>query len=289
MSSSKHSKEDIILALQNLAKKLGKTSLTKREVQEHIGVSLSTINVRFGSLGNALEAAGLERGKFMSESRSAAQTLSEDQLFDSIYKVEAALGHPPGRLQYEVQGQFSTRPFTVRFGKWPDVLAFYDKWKQETGRTGTPTQTSLPSQDTIAPRVDVTVRDRQPTTVLPTMAAFKPSQFYGEPIHFRGLRHAPINEQGVVYLFGMVSRELGFSVEAVQQGFPDCEAKVLYDAKKNLWAKARVEFEFKSSNFREQGHKTNGADFIVCWEHDWPDCPIQVVELRKEILKLPSR
>ena len=121
------------------------------------------------------------------------------------------------------------------------------------------------------------------------MAAFKPSQFYGEPIHFRGLRHAPINEQGVVYLFGMVSRELGFSVEAVQQGFPDCEAKVLYDAKKNLWAKARVEFEFKSSNFREQGHKTNGADFIVCWEHDWPDCPIQVVELRKEILKLPSR
>jgi hypothetical protein len=38
---------------------------------------------------------------------------------------------------------------------------------------------------------------------------------FGQPINFRGLRHAPINEQGVVFLFGMVSYELGFIVEAV--------------------------------------------------------------------------
>ena len=35
------------------------------------------------------------------------------------------------------------------------------------------------------------------------------------------LQHAPINEQGVVYLFGMVSHELGFLVEAVQTGFQE--------------------------------------------------------------------
>src|SRR5574341_205258 len=45
---------------------------------------------------------------------------------------------------------------------------------------------------------------------------------YGEPIDFRGLRHAPINEQGVVFLFGMVSDELGFLVESVHHPFPDC-------------------------------------------------------------------
>ncbi len=67
-------------------------------------------------------------------------------------------------------------------------------------------------------------------------------------------RHAPINEQGVVYVFGMVSRELGFYIEAVQQGFPDCEGKYLYSSKKNLWAKARIEFEFKASSFRLHGH-----------------------------------
>ena len=37
--------------------------------------------------------------------------------------------------------------------------------------------------------------------------------------------HAPLNEQGVVYLFALVARELGFTVEAIGTSFPDCEAK----------------------------------------------------------------
>jgi hypothetical protein len=116
-----------------------------------------------------------------------------------------------------------------------------------------------------------------------------PAQLYGEPIDFRGLRHAPINEQGVVYLFGMVSRELGFYIEAIQQGFPDCEGKYLHNAGKNLWAKARIEFEFRASSFREHGHDAGQCDFIVCWVDDWPGCPIRVIELSKEILKLSAR
>jgi len=35
---------------------------------------------------------------------------------------------------------------------------------------------------------------------------------FGELIDFRGLRHAPVNENGVIFLFGMVSHELGFMV-----------------------------------------------------------------------------
>ena len=27
---------------------------------------------------------------------------------------------------------------------------------------------------------------------------------YGEPLNFRGLQHAPLNEQGVVFFFGIV-------------------------------------------------------------------------------------
>lgn len=26
-----------------------------------------------------------------------------------------------------------------------------------------------------------------------------------------------------------------------------------------------------------------GADIIVCWEHNWEDCPLEVIELRKVI------
>jgi len=103
---------------------------------------------------------------------------------------------------------------------------------------------------------------------------------------FRGLRHAPINEQGVVYLFGMVSNELEFLVESVHTGFPDCEAKRCVDHARNRWQSVRIEFEFLSSNFREHGHPHDGCDLIVCWEHDWTDCPLEVVELRSRIKEL---
>jgi hypothetical protein len=25
---------------------------------------------------------------------------------------------------------------------------------------------------------------------------------------------------------------------------------------------------------------------IVCWEHNWPECPLEVIELKKEIAKI---
>ena len=33
-------------------------------------------------------------------------------------------------------------------------------------------------------------------------------------------------------------------------------------------------------------HDPNGCDIIVCWEHNWPECPLEVIELKKEIAKL---
>lgn len=106
----------------------------------------------------------------------------------------------------------------------------------------------------------------------------------GEPLNFRGLQHAPINEQGVVFLFGMVCRELGYLVESVQTGFPDCEGKRRIDNRR--WERVRIEFEFKSSNFVKHGHDPTLCDLIICWEHDWLDCPMEVVELRKHIQTL---
>lgn len=109
---------------------------------------------------------------------------------------------------------------------------------------------------------------------------------YGKPISFRGLRHAPLNELGVVLLFGMVSAELGFIIESVGTEYPDCEGKRRVSARDDLWERIRIEFEFKSSNFREHGHDPQLCDLIVCWEHDWPDCPVEVLELREVIKSL---
>ena len=103
---------------------------------------------------------------------------------------------------------------------------------------------------------------------------------------FRGLRHEPVNENGVIFLFGIVARELGYSVEAVQQGFPDCEAKRIIGVGK--WQRARIEFEYESRNFRDHGHPVDGCDVIVCWRHNWPECPerIEVLELSEIIKRL---
>jgi hypothetical protein len=111
---------------------------------------------------------------------------------------------------------------------------------------------------------------------------------YGNPLDFRGLRHEPVNEQGVVFLFGMVARELGYHVEAVQTGYPDCEAKRQVDAGK--WQRVRIEFEFESRNFRDHGHPPQGCDVIVCWRHNWSECPesLEVVELSSVIRTLSA-
>jgi predicted transport protein len=105
----------------------------------------------------------------------------------------------------------------------------------------------------------------------------------GEPINFRGLTYAPVNEQGVVLLFGMLAKELGFHVQLVRPGYPDCKAvRSLGDGR---YEEVNIEFEFRSSRFKTHLTSEIKSDFIVCWEHDWPACPpsIQVLELRSLI------
>lgn len=48
---------------------------------------------------------------------------------------------------------------------------------------------------------------------------------FGDKIKCRSLSCAPINEQGVVYLFGVLHDVFGFKVESIQTGFPDCVAR----------------------------------------------------------------
>ncbi|MGC1417987.1 MAG: hypothetical protein WA817_22045 [Candidatus Acidiferrum sp.] len=111
---------------------------------------------------------------------------------------------------------------------------------------------------------------------------------YGHPMDFRGIRHEPVNEQGVVLLFGMVAKELGYIVEAVRSGFPDCEAKRQIAPQR--WQRVHLEFEFESRNFRDHGHPIAGCDVIVCWRHNWLDHPphLEILELSSLIQSLPA-
>jgi predicted transport protein len=105
----------------------------------------------------------------------------------------------------------------------------------------------------------------------------------GEPINFRGLTYAPVNEQGVVLLFGMLAKELGFHVQLVRPGYPDCKA--VRSLGNGRYEEVNIEFEFRSSGFKAHLNQEVKSDFIVCWEHNWSECPqsIQVLELRSLI------
>ncbi|HEY2495947.1 MAG TPA: hypothetical protein VGK24_02660 [Candidatus Angelobacter sp.] len=51
---------------------------------------------------------------------------------------------------------------------------------------------------------------------------------------------------------------------------------------KGQWQNQSVEVEVYSRNFAANGHDPKKCNVIVCWEHNWPECPVEIVELSKE-------
>ena len=103
------------------------------------------------------------------------------------------------------------------------------------------------------------------------------------------MNYAPTNELGVVALFVTYRKELGFPIlDIIRPQFPD--AVVLLKLG-NKHVKKYIEFEFRSSGFKKHlSDLSHGkkCHYVVCWEHDWKNCPVEVIELRtkiKEILK----
>jgi DNA-directed RNA polymerase delta subunit len=105
----------------------------------------------------------------------------------------------------------------------------------------------------------------------------------GDPINFGGLIYGPLNENGVIFLFSKIHDRLGINIESIQATYPDAKGR-----RKNSkgWEDIWIEFEYKSSQFKIHKHDPKECDIIVCWEHDWKECPIEVIELKSVIKKL---
>ena len=108
----------------------------------------------------------------------------------------------------------------------------------------------------------------------------------GDLINFRGLVYSPMNENGVIFLFGKVIEDLNMYIEEIKPGFPDCIGRRFTG---KGWEKIRIEFEFRSKHFLDHGHDPKNCDLIVCWEHNWDECPIEVLELKDIIQGLPTK
>ncbi|MGZ4928527.1 MAG: DUF5655 domain-containing protein [Halobacteriota archaeon] len=114
----------------------------------------------------------------------------------------------------------------------------------------------------------------------------KNKSIVGDLINFRGLVYSPMNENGVIFLFGKVVEDLNMYIEEIKPGFPDCVARRFTG---RGWERIYIEFEYTSQNFREHKHDHKECDLIVCWKHNWPDCPIPVIELQEVIKTMPNQ
>jgi len=91
--------------------------------------------------------------------------------------------------------------------------------------------------------------------------------------------YEPINEQGVILLFTALAARLGYIIVAIRPQFPD--AQLAKRDQNGRYRDLKAEFEFRSSQFRVHGHDPQKCDLIICWEHDWLEAPIEVIELKK--------
>jgi predicted transport protein len=125
-------------------------------------------------------------------------------------------------------------------------------------------------------------------TVVPEAKRVSHKNVVGKLINFRGLVYAPVNENGVIFLFGKMAADLNMYVETIRPGYPDCVAKRYIG--KGKWEELRIEFEFRSSDFERHKHHPADCDAIVCWSHDWKSCPkhIEVLELQSILPELDN-
>ena len=95
------------------------------------------------------------------------------------------------------------------------------------------------------------------------------------------LRYAPANELGVVFLFAHLAKKWRITIDSISSSFPDC---IAYRKSHGKESRIRIEFEYKSRNFKTHGHDPKKCDWIVCWEHNWPGAPkrLNIIELRRE-------
>ena len=279
------SRRQIADAIAAVARRLHRTP-TREEFGKRSGISAYFVLQRFDNWNEAVKAAGLR--PHTSNARKEEHALLEDW-GESVRKH----GKVPARHIYLREGNFSPGTLAKRFGGWTKVGEAFRRFA-EGKREWTDVVALLPVLRASACALKKKSEENQARLACANAARGKEAAgsrqrtIYGNPLNFCRMRHEPVNEQGVVLLFGILAEKLGYAVEAVQNGFPDCEAK--RQIAPGRWQRVRIEFEFESRNFLAHRHPPDGCDLIVCWRHNWRDCPshLEVLELSSLIKSLET-
>ena len=262
-----HTREALIAAAQAVAAKQGGDRLTVGAFCKATGINPSRVYARFDDWPTLCAEAGLAPGDKPAE-------ISSDRLLADLHAavMEAGGFEKSAALMRRVPAGAIT--YTRRFGDWTGILTALKDWVAEHAPDFPycrELDVRLANQKRRKPRGGPAPRDTPTRPPWPSTGA----RTSGPPLAFRAMASAPVNEQGVVLLFGMVAEELGYAVDAIGTAYPDCAARRLVangpgggsgaDAR---WEPVRVEFEYRSRSFLYHAHDPEGCDVIVCWQHD---------------------
>jgi len=101
----------------------------------------------------------------------------------------------------------------------------------------------------------------------------------GKELKRYGMMYEPTTEDEVIVLFSKIHERLGFTfIKIARKAYPDC---ICIDKNNN---EIKIEFEYNSCSFKSHLGKENECNLVVCWEHDFIECPIKVISL-KEFIK----
>ena len=264
-------KEQMIAKIREIADRRWTDLVPRNQFLRESGFSERAVIRAFGKYNGLVEAASLRKGKALP--KAGEPRYSNDEMQAEVARVLRLPDAKLTRVFFEQHAQISTSAIERRFGGWIGALRSVRE------------RLARPSDRNIVAKIDSYVSPTVPPASAEsdaTLTTGRPldggqeiedANVYGDFINFRGLQHAPLNENGVVFLFGMICRELGYVVEIVKPGFPDCEAKRKIRGKESKWQQVRIEFEYQSRNFRSHGHNPTSATSSSA-EHNWPDCPI---------------
>jgi hypothetical protein len=271
-------KEELIAAIQQCAATLGHVP-TYPELEKLSGVSRWNIRKSFASYGQALEASGLE-------CRGSGHAWQPNTLFVTWAEVTRKLKRVPTIFEYETMSRYDSRALLRRCGGWrhvPQRMLEYIRMEHLEGEWEDVLEVVLRSLEPPERDTGLVNKPSSSPSKLSSRRKIIPDRpMYGTPLlsfaPSSPLGCAPINEAGVLFLFGAVARQMGFVVTRLQQEFPDGEA--LREVEPGHWQRILIEFEYESRNFLLHDHRVEDCDLIVCWSHNWVECPLEVLELK---------
>jgi hypothetical protein len=267
-------KEELITAVQECATKLGHVP-SVAEFRKATAIGKGHIRKHFGTFGRLLEASGLEV-------RGSGHMVEMKALFADWAGIVRRLKKCPTLADYELHSKYSPRPLVRRFGFWVNVPAGILEYANKEGLE----REWADVLEIVG--ADVKAEGKTSQTLEPRRAVRKAQVLHDRPIYglpmFAPFSFAPTNEQGVLFVFGGVAHELGFSITRVQTGFPDVEA--MREVGPNKCQPVKLELEYETKNFLLHMHPLDGCDGIVCWINNWQECPLEVIELRSVVEEL---